>query len=90
MTDFAANERHQLTFDVGGSPPDVATLKITGGMRLGRELRKGEPIHVNIIGPDGEVLAEGDGFVAAVGFKDKRNKFGDVESTERTHTAKLA
>lgn len=91
MTDeFAAPEEGQLTFDVGGKTPDFASLKISGGMSLTRELRKGEPVAVRIIGPDGELIAEGDGYIASVGFKDKRNKFGDVESTERTHTARLA
>lgn len=38
---------------------------------------------------DGQILAEADGYVVAVQFKDKRNKYGDVESTERAHTIKV-
>ena len=82
-------EPTQLSFEVGGEEPNVASLKISGGLALGRELRKGETIGIRIIDADGQILAEGDGHVAAVAFKDKRNKFGVVESTERAHTAKV-
>jgi hypothetical protein len=78
----------QLSFEVGGEKPNVASLKISGGLALARELRKGESVGIRIIDADGQVLAEGDGPVTAVGFKDKRNKYGIVESTERTHTVK--
>lgn len=79
----------QLTFDVGGATPDVASIKISGGFGLKRELRKGETCGIRIIDADGQILAEADGYVVAVQFKDKRNKYGDVESTERAHTVKV-
>lgn len=77
----------QLSFEVGASP-NVASLKISGGLALGRELRKGETVGIRIIDADGQILAEADGYVTAIAFKDKRNKYGDVESTERAHTVK--
>lgn len=78
----------QLSFDVGGARPNVASLKISGGLSIGRELKKGERVGIRIIGMDGELLAESDGTVTGISFKDKRNKHGDVESTERAHTIK--
>ncbi len=80
----------QLSFEVGGDPPDFASIKITGGLALAREMHKGETVGIRIIDADGQILAEGDGPVTAVTFKDKRNKFGGVESTERAHTVKVA
>jgi hypothetical protein len=83
------HEMTQLSFNVGGSAPNLASLKISGGMGLPHELRKGDPTMLVISGPDGEVLAQADGVVTTVAFKDKRNKFGEVESTERAHTVRL-
>lgn len=80
------HEMTQLSFEVGGAKPNLASLKISGGMGLARELRKGEQVGIRILGMDGEVLAESDGHVTSIAFKDKRNKYGDVESTERSHT----
>ena len=84
------HEMTQLTFDVGGATPDFGSIRVTGSMGLARELRKGEFVGIRLITADGEILAEADGHVSAVAFKDKRNKFGDVESTERAHTVKAA
>ena len=78
----------QLTFDVGGERPNVASLKISGGLALSREMRKGEMVGIRIIDADGQILAEWDGHVTAIAFKDKRNKHGIVESTERSHTVR--
>jgi hypothetical protein len=55
------HEMTQLSFDVGGTRPNVASLKISGGLALGREMKKGETVGIRIIGPDGELLAESDG-----------------------------
>lgn len=82
------DELTQLSFDVGGSRPNVASVKVSGGLALTRELRKGETVGIRLFDADGQILAEGDGPVTAVGFRDKRNKYGEVESTERTHTVK--
>ena len=80
----------QLSFDVGGASPDVATIRISGGFGLSRELRKGEIVGVRLISEDGEILAEADGPVVGIAFKDKINKkHGFVESTERAHTVKV-
>ena len=82
-------ERVQLTFDVGGASPDVASIKISGGFSVTREMKKGETVGIRLIDADGQIIAEGDGAVSGVAFKDKRNKYGDVESTERAHTVKV-
>lgn len=82
------HEMTQLSFDVGGASPNVASLKISGGLGLSRELRKGEMVGIRIISADGVILAESDGYVTGVSFKDKRNKYGEVESTEPAHTVK--
>jgi predicted regulator of Ras-like GTPase activity (Roadblock/LC7/MglB family) len=79
----------QLSFDVGGAEPNIASIKVSGGMATGRQLRKGETIQVVVSSADGEVLAQGIGPVTSIAFKDKRNKYGDVESTERAHTVKI-
>ena len=80
---MAASNQLRFTFDVGGATPDTATLKISGALELGRELRKGEEIGVRVVDADGDVIAQGDGYVTAVAFKDKRDKDGDVVETER-------
>ncbi len=82
-------EPSQLTFDVGGEEPNCASVKVSGGFPLARELRKGETIGIRIIDADGQILAEADGFVQGVGFKDHRDKYKQVTSTERTHTVKV-
>lgn len=78
-------DRVQLTFDVGGESPTRATLKVGGSMGLDRELRKGEQLGIRIVDADGQLIAQADGHVSAVTFKDKRTD-GYVESTERAHT----
>lgn len=83
MTDPDRDRDVQLSFDVGGERPNVASVKISGGLALSRELSKGETVGIRIIDADGQILAEGDGPVSSVGFRDKRNKYGEVESTER-------
>jgi hypothetical protein len=69
--------------------PNLASLKVSGGFGLARELRKGETVGIRIIDADGQVLAEADGPVVAIAFKDKRNKYGEVASVERAHTVKV-
>lgn len=80
-----------FTFDVGGiNNPDTASLRLSGSFDLARELKKGELVGLRIVNADGEIIAEGDGYVVAVAFKDKRDKLGQVVETERAHTVKLA
>ena len=87
--DSSEIESVQLSFDVGGASPDFASLKITGGLLAQEQLRKGTDVHVRVATMDGELIAEGAGYVSAIAFKDKRNKHGVVESTERAHTIKV-
>jgi len=80
----------QLSFDVGGEAPDTATLKISGSFELDRELAKGETVGLRVVDADGAVIAQGDGYVTQVAFKDRRDpKHGTVVETQRAHTVKL-
>lgn len=83
------NDQLRLSFDVGGATPDAATLKIGGSLEVRRELRKGEEIGIRVVDADGQLIADGDGYVTAVAFKDRRDKDGDIVETQRTHTAKV-
>lgn len=85
----ARRPRRQLSFDVGGATPDLASVKVTGDMPVDRDLRKGDQLHITVTTLDGEVVASRDGFVSAISFVDKLDKFGDVESTERAHKVTL-
>lgn len=82
-------QRPQLTFDVGGDAPDTAILRLSGGVVLDRELEKGAEIHMQVVGMDGEVVANGYGRVVSVQFKDTLDEHGHVASTERVHGIKL-
>lgn len=80
----------QLSFDVGGCTPDTTKLSVTGSFGIERDLMKGESVRLNLIGPDGELLASADGQVVGVSFTDKIGKdAGDVVETVRSHTVKL-
>jgi hypothetical protein len=86
---MAARDQLRFSFDVGGATPDTATLKIGGTLGLERELRKGEEVGVRVVDADGQILAEADGYVVAVAFKDQRDKDGEIVQTERAHTARV-
>lgn len=86
---MTANDQLRFSFDVGGATPDTATLKIGGTLLLERELRKGEEVGVRVVDADGHVLAQADGYVTAVAFKDRRNGDGEIVETERAHTARV-
>ncbi len=79
----------QLSFDVGGAIPDAASLKTSGTLAVSRDLKKGEEIRVTVTDADGQVIAAGEGYITSVSFIDKRDKYGDIESTERAHKADI-
>lgn len=79
----------RFSFDVGGTEPNVASLKVSGPLNVERDLKKGEEIHVRVVDADGQIIADGYGNVVAVAFKDHRDKDGILVDTERIHTAKL-
>lgn len=79
----------QLSFAVGGTPPDTGIVRITGGLVIGRDLDKGTEVHLQLVGMDGEVIANGYGHVVAVTFKDTYSE-GVVVSTDRVHTLKIS
>lgn len=79
----------QLSFDVGGSPPDLALLRLSGAQSLERELRKGDEVHLALSDADGNVIASGYGRVVGVAFRDRTDHEGFVVGTERIHTVKL-
>jgi hypothetical protein len=73
----------QLSFDVGGLPPEKAIVRFSGGVFLARELQ--------VVDADGQTVADGYGRVVAVAFKDTLDKdTGDVASTERVHSVKVS
>lgn len=80
----------QLSFEVGGQPPDTAILRLSGGVVLQRELSKGDEIHMQVVGMDGEIVADGYGRVVSIQFKDKLDDDGNVVSTERVHGIKIS
>jgi hypothetical protein len=86
---MTANDQLRFSFDVGGATPDTATLKIGGTLEVRRELRKGEEIGIRVVDADGQLIADGNGYVTAVAFKDRRDKDGEIVQTERAHTAKV-
>jgi hypothetical protein len=79
----------QLSFDVGGVAPNVASVRVSGSLALGRELRKGEMIGLQITDADGMLLAQAYGRVVDVGFKDKLDAHGEIVSCARRHVVKM-
>jgi hypothetical protein len=82
-------DAQQLTFDVGGNPPDLSILRVSGGAMLHKELAKGDEVHMIVSGMDGEIVADGYGRVVAVAFKDKLDEHGVVTATERIQTIRI-
>lgn len=60
------------------------TLKLSGDLRIGRDLNSGERITVTISGPDGEVLCHHDAEIDYAFGKPIRER-GDVIGVERVH-----
>jgi hypothetical protein len=85
-----SDTQQQLTFDVGGQPPDSTLMRVSGGVFTHRQLTKGEEVHLQVVDADGVVVADGYGRVVGVAFKDKLDKDGNVESTERVHSVKVS
>lgn len=80
----------QLTFDVGGTPPNTAVVTLSGRPFCHRELAKGEEVHLQLVDADGQIVADGYGRVIGVAFKDKLDKdSGDVVSVERVHSIRV-
>ena len=81
----------KLTFDVGGDTPEVAILRLSGGVVLERELKKGAEIHIEVTDTrDGTVVANGYGRVTSVQFVDKLDDDGYVKTTERITGIKVS
>jgi hypothetical protein len=80
----------QLSFQVGlpGNKPDVGSVKVSGSLGVGRDLRRQQEVVVTVALADGTVLASGHGKVTGIGFKDTEDKYGLV-TTERIHTISL-
>lgn len=80
----------QLSFEVGGdhAMPSLASFRVSGALDAGRELEKGEDVRIVLMDADGQVVAQGDGYVRGVGFREHRPKDGP-SWTERTHAIKL-
>lgn len=83
------SQQLELTFNVGGDKPSRAILSVSGRVHVHRELDKGEEVHLQVVGPDGEIVADGYGRVVGVAFKDKFDKDGELVETERLHQVKV-
>ncbi len=81
----------QLSFDVGvaGGQPDFASLKISGDLGIGQDLKRRRSVQVSVTTEDGELLAQASGVVTGIAFRDKEDKHGNV-TVERIHTITLA
>lgn len=81
----------KLTFDVGGETPEIAILRLSGGIVLERELKKGAEIHIEVTDTlDGQVVANGYGRVTSVRFDDKLDEDGYVQKCERITGIKVS
>jgi hypothetical protein len=81
----------QLSFDLGVSRtnrPDFATVKISGSMLIGRDLRYREPVTVKMVDQYGEVVCEAPATIGYPAFRDHLDKDGGKQ-VERIHTAKI-
>ena len=81
----------QLSFDLGVSRtnrPDFATVKISGSVLIGRDLRYRESVTVKVVDQHGEVVCEAPATVGYPAFKDHFDKDGG-KRVERIHTAKI-
>jgi hypothetical protein len=79
----------QLSFEVGGASPNVASIKIGATFGLTEELAKGDEVEIRIISADGQMLVEGTARIVAVTFRDHYDEYGSVAFVERAHTAKV-
>lgn len=79
----------QLSFLVGGRDPDISIIRVSGGITSTQDLRKEQEVHVVVSTMDGEVVANGYGYVVGVSFKDNY-KDGVVDSTDRIQTVKVS
>jgi hypothetical protein len=74
----------QLSFNLGagqGNTPAFASLKISGSLRVPRDLLVGEHVSVRIVDANGELIATAEATVDWPSFKTKDTL------TERIHTA---
>jgi hypothetical protein len=91
MADATQTPQQQLTFDVGGESPTKALIRFSGSVFVHRELPKGEEVHLQVVGADGEVVADGYGRVVGVAFKDEYDaKTKELVDTVRVHSVKVS
>lgn len=86
----AGEEAGEVTYDIGGYPPDVPLVgswKVKGTLKLRRQLPLGSNVTVQICGPDGEVVASGEGHVDQIPFVEHDDK--DLFWVERRHVASI-
>lgn len=84
-----AREPTQLSFEVGGGSPNVASIKLGATFGLGSELAKGDEVAIRIVSQDGLMLVEGSARIVAVTLRDHYDEYGSVAFVERAHTAKV-
>lgn len=86
----AAGDAPEVTYDIGGYGPEVPLVgswRVKGALQLRKQLPQGAKVTVTVAGPDGEVVAIGEGHLAVIGFHEHDDK--DLFWVERRHTAEI-
>lgn len=76
----------EVDYDVGGYPPHVplvGSYKVAGTLTLKKQLPLGAQCTIQVAGPDGEIVAIGEGHISAMPFIEHDDK--DLFWVERQH-----
>jgi hypothetical protein len=81
----------QLSFDIGGdvARPTGASLKITGSGDIRSQLFMGDDVTLRVVDAAGVVVAQFEGSVVNVAFKQHEPTDSEPEWVERIHSIKL-
>lgn len=82
----------QLSFRVGGEAVGhtiFGTLAINGKLKVDQDLNLGDELRVQVVNSMGELVAGGPAFVSTPGFREKKDKYGEIIAIERVHKAEV-